>query len=406
MFCPKCGKQLPDNAKFCTGCGAQIGQVNEISQKKELKSSKPERSQKQVSNNIPGSYQTNFPSQIEMSQKTKETENKNKRTMIILFIILIVLILVAVGMAVFYFKVLNNGEQRIETVQKELDNDKADDNDEKIEEQEPEDDAEAQDDVEQNDSNADSDEETGVVSDTNEVVKNTILSGVPKALYSYRFEETLGNAQIVVRNTGDTMPEVTSDIEPQYVSGMDGKAVYLDGSYGVQLSDVKKIGTSYTIAFWMKADDLYAWAPYIHIGYDLLDSDRRNRIWLGQKESGVSVAPIISSERAVAKESFEIRPVDYAVNTIEPGMWYHIVFTVDGNRRGSRNSSLFGTLYVSGRYAGEGDIVLDTMNVDDFTVYLGINCWDKLYPVAFDDVKIWDQVLDEQQVLELFNAYQ
>lgn len=23
-FCTNCGKQLPDNAKFCTGCGAKI----------------------------------------------------------------------------------------------------------------------------------------------------------------------------------------------------------------------------------------------------------------------------------------------------------------------------------------------------------------------------------------------
>lgn len=397
MFCPKCGKQLPDNAKFCTGCGAQIGQVK---------------------NYIPNTQQSDFPSQIEMAQKSKETENKNKRTMIILFSILIVLILVAVGMAVFYFKEINN-DSRIESVQKELDND----DDEKNEEQESKEDDEAQDDEaqdggeqdneEQDDANADSDaddsepeEEAGVVSDTNEVVKNMILPGVPKALYSYEFEETLGNAQIVVRDATKTMPEVTSDIEPQYVFGMDGKAVYLDGSYGVQLSDVEKIGDSYTIAFWMKADELYAWAPYIHIGYDLLDSDRRNRIWLGQKEDGVSVAPIISSERAASQDSFEIRPGKNAVNTIEPGMWYHIVFTVDGNTKGSKNGRLLGTLYVSGRYAGKGDVVIDTMNVDDFTVYLGINCWDALYPVAFDGVKIWDQVLNEQQVLELFNAYQ
>lgn len=381
MFCPKCGKQLPDHVKFCTGCGTQIGQVKEKNQK-------------------------------------KESENKNKRTMIILFGILIVLILVAVGMAVFYFKEINN-DSRIESVQNEPDND----DDETTEEQEPEDDTEVQEDSEQADTESEdgeqedadigsdeesaaSEEETRVVSDTNEVVKNTILPGVPKALYSYEFDETLGNAQVVVRNAGETMPEVTSDIEPQYIPGMDGKAVYLDGTYGVQLSDVKRIGTSYTIAFWMRADALYAWAPYIHIGYDLLDSNRRSRIWIGQKEDGVSVAPIISSERAVAKESFEIRPKDYAVNTIEPGIWYHIVLTVDGNTRGSRAGSQLGTLYVSGRYAGEGDIVLDTMNVDDFTVYLAINCWDVLYPAAFDDVKIWDQVLDGQQVLELFNAYQ
>ena len=24
MFCPKCGKDLPDNSKFCKYCGSQI----------------------------------------------------------------------------------------------------------------------------------------------------------------------------------------------------------------------------------------------------------------------------------------------------------------------------------------------------------------------------------------------
>ena len=24
MFCSKCGKELPDNSRFCTGCGAKV----------------------------------------------------------------------------------------------------------------------------------------------------------------------------------------------------------------------------------------------------------------------------------------------------------------------------------------------------------------------------------------------
>ena len=110
-------------------------------------------------------------------------------------------------------------------------------------------------------------------------VPNTLLSLLPFD----NFDETLGNAQVVVRDTPPEMPRVSSDVEAQYVPGMDGSAVYLDGSYGIQLSDVKKIGTSYSIAFWMKADALYDWAPFIHIGYDLLSTDYKCRLWLGQK---------------------------------------------------------------------------------------------------------------------------
>ena len=67
---------------------------------------------------------------------------------------------------------------------------------------------------------------------------------------------------------------------------------------------------------------------------------------------------------------------------------------------------LFRSLYVAGKYVGEGDVVPDTLNTDDFDVYLGINCWDQLYPVAFDEVKIWDQVLDAGQIQELYSAYE
>ena len=172
------------------------------------------------------------------------------------------------------------------------------------------------------------------------------------------------------------------------------------------LSDVGRIGTSYTVAFWMKADDLQDWSPFIHIGHDLLDSENRARLWLGQKTDSVSVAPIISSESRRTADSFEIRPGNSAPNSIDPGVWYHIAFTVDGSRQGSRKGSVLGTLYVAGRYICEGDIVPDMMNTDNFEVYLGINCWDALYPVAFDDVKIWDQVLDGSQIQELYNAYE
>ncbi len=413
MFCPKCGKQLPDSSKFCTGCGAQLIQTDQSKQTKKPKQAKEPKQAKAVrlpepvKNEAAGMPSAGLSSQIGMSAKTKETENRNRRTMIILFVTLIVLIVIAVGMAIYYVKELHDSDNKGD-VESEIvngDDEEAQDPETMQEPQEQVDEAGAAD-PEQGTEETYAEETAPVVSDTNEVVKNTILAGVPKALYSYNFDETLGNAQVVVRDTPPEMPEVSSDVEAQYVPGMDGSAVYLDGSYGIQLSDVKKIGTSYSIAFWMKADALYDWAPFIHIGYDLLSTDYKCRLWLGQKTDGTSVAPILSSEQAVLSDSFEIRPEANAVSSMNAGVWYHIVFTVDGDTKGSRESSVFGTLYVSGRYAGSGDIVLNTMNVDDFTVYLGINCWDVLYPVAFDDVKIWDKVLTGQQVSQLFNAYQ
>lgn len=439
MYCTKCGKQISEGHKFCTGCGNPVVQPKQP--KAEQPQMQPPNRQPAEARNIPvqtpnvqapnvqpsnvqapnaqtSSVQTpqmkapdvqppNMPPVHYQETREPKKKDKSKNVIIILLVVLVILVLVAIGMAAYYFMVLRNdsndgtveteefaedidmtGEQEIDA---QTDLDTGDEQEEPIAEEPVEEPEE--------------EEEAKVTSDTNEVIKDTIIYSIPKSVYSYDFDESLGNAQVVIRKEADTMPEIVNDAEPRYVSGMDGYAVYLDGTYGIRLSDVEKVGTSYTVAFWMNADTFYDWAPFIHIGYNLLHSDLRCRLWLGQKTDGVSVAPIISSEQARTNNSFEIRPSG-AVRSMDPGVWYHIAFVVDGTDRGSSVNSLHGTLYVDGQYAGEGNIALDVMNVDNFDVYLGINCWDELYPVAFDSVKIWDQVLDADQVEELFNAYQ
>lgn len=389
MFCPKCGKQLSENAKFCGGCGSPVQPSVTIP---------PVNQTNPPSVTPPPVNPANLPSGLEMAQNTRDEERKNRKLTIILFTVLAVLILIAVGMGIYYFKVLRDSDDSSAAEQVE-ESDIREETEEPGEE-ETEDSAQ----TDQATESQEAEEIVGVVSDTNEVVADTILENIPKAVYSYQFNDELGNARVVVRNEPETEPE-EDDIEPQYVRGMDGKAVYLDGTYGIKLNDVEKVGESYTVAFWMKADRLCDWSPFIHIGYDPFDSNKRVRLWLAQKTDGASIAPIISSERVETGDSFEIRPGQSMPNRIEPDVWYHIAFTVDASKQGSRTGSVLGTLYVAGQRIGDGDIVLDTMNVDDFDVYLGINCWDELYPVAYDDVKIWDQVLSGEQIQELYHAY-
>lgn len=413
MFCPKCGKQIADGYKFCTGCGnpiVQPGSTPQKQQKPEIqqpKMQKPNR-QPEEAQNVSDAQAPNMTFHLQKTQETKQAENKNKRVMIILFVVLVMLVLVAIGMAVYYFSVLrgdsDSGDKETEKITEESNTDDGQDNEGDDDEAASET-ADPEEETDDAAPAAEEEEEAKVTSDTNEVIKDTIIYSIPKSVYSYDFDEDLGNAQVVIRKDADTMPEVADNKEPQYVVGIDGKAVYLDGSYGILLSDVQRVGTSYTVAFWMKADAFCDWSPFIHIGYGLMDNSKRCRIWLGQKTDGSPIAPIISSEQARTGSGFEIRPTG-VVSSMQPGVWYHIVFTVDGSKPGSNANSVRGTLYVAGQYAGEGNIALDTMDVDDFDVYLGINCWDELYPVAFDGVKIWDQVLDAGQVEELFNAYQ
>lgn len=429
MFCPKCGKQILEIAKFCNGCGNPIPSFSEepigtqdsfAKLPEQMKSSNQEKlpeQKEEQDQQIPVTPQdiqfvedidrmsaptSNSTSDIAMDRYVRDEECKNRKLTIILYIILVMLILMVAGIAGCYVMIIKNRDisanNRIEeskNVEGVMQTKEVSETEEEEQEQNADQGAEPNEFA----------EDEGVVSETNEVVRDIILENIPKAAYSYSFNDTLGNARAVIRNEPETDPEETDDIQPQYMRGIDEKAVYLDGTYGIKLSDVESVGDSYTIAFWMKADQLCDWSPFIHIGQNLTDPTKRVRLWLGQKTDTASIAPIISSERVQTESSYEIRPGDAMPNTIEAGVWYHIAFTVDGLRQGSKQGRLLGTLYVDGNYVAEGDVVPDMMNVEDFSVYLGINNWDEMYPVAFDEVKIWNQVLDEGQIEELYSAY-
>lgn len=337
MFCPKCGKQILEIAKFCNGCGnpiplsveepigAQDGSAKLFEQMKpsnqeKLFEQKEEQSQTmsvapqdirsvqeidQMS--VPAS---NVPSDIEMERCIKEEERKNRKLTIILYMVLAMLILMVAGIAGCYVKILKNRDSVEKNQIKEFGNVEGVTQTNEILETEEE--------QEQN-----TDQETEleasveeIVSETNEVIGDTILENIPKAVYSYSFNDTLENARVVIRIEPEMDPEETDDIQPQYVRGIDKQAVYLDGTYGIKLSDVESVGDSYTIAFWMKADQLCDWSPFIHIGQNLTDPTKRVRLWLGQKTDTVSIAPIISSERVQTDDSYEIRPGDAMPNTM------------------------------------------------------------------------------------------
>lgn len=354
MFCTKCGKQIAEGAKFCPGCGAPTGRMQ---QGRQGRGERPARQ----------SVQTDIP--------RAASGGRNLKIMLAAF--LGVLALAGIGTGIFFLVSgrSKGGEGAVaETAAAGT-----------AEETQTEEGAQK------------------VTSDTNEVVNNRILDNVPKAVSAYDFEDGADGAQAVVRNDVEQQPEA-ADVAVQYVDGIEGRAVYLDGTYGLKLNSVGRIGESYTVAFWIKADALYDWSPFIHISYDILDPDRRCRLWVGQKTDGNSVAPILSSEQARDESIYEIRP-DGMDGTMQPGVWYYIVFTVDGTRSGSSNDSVLGTLYVGGEKVGEGDVARDVMNADDPEVDLGINCWDALFPAAYDGVKIWDRTLDEEQVKELYQAY-
>ena len=191
-----------------------------------------------------------------------------------------------------------------------------------------------------------------------------------------------------------------------YQSGIEGKSVYLDGTYGIQLADLQNVGETYTICFWMKAENFCDWSPFIQIGSDFLDTKGlRNYITVNQKTDGQPVSPIFNSVQNQYGNSFEIRPDNSSIKSLNTDMWYYITLVVDGSKKGTMSHTVKGKMYLGGQLIGSGNVATGTLNNDSLTAYLGINCWDKLYSVYFDEVRIWDQVLSEDQIYTLYQAY-
>ena len=169
---------------------------------------------------------------------------------------------------------------------------------------------------------------------TKEIVNDSILSNVPAADYAYSFDKKLGNAKVVVRqgdyagyNAEGAYPEEAVEKSPLFTDGVEGEALYLDGSYGVELTDIVPLSDSYTIAFWFKAEELYDWSPFLVIGSHMMnDNPEQNYICFNKKtsEDGEAVVPIFNTINAVYGNSCEVRPSLEEKKCINLNEWNYI----------------------------------------------------------------------------------
>lgn len=103
---------------------------------------------------------------------------------------------------------------------------------------------------------------------------------VPEALYHWSFDDATGIAAVVQGdkaadsiNDGATYDIIPSDHEIMFANGPVGQCLYLDGKYGVQLTDLASIDTdAYTISFWMNADRLSTYGPVVQMGRNIGDT--------------------------------------------------------------------------------------------------------------------------------------
>lgn len=258
-------------------------------------------------------------------------------------------------------------------------------------------------------------EKPEVDSSSKEIIKDVLLSNVPKADYSYSFNGKLTDAVVVTR-AGDvgrfnegTYPKMSEDVFPLFTEGVEGDALYLDGSYGVALQGVEPLNESYTISFWFRADELFDWSPFLMIGSHLMDvGGSQSYLSINRKttEEGEQVVPIFNTIDAALNNSCEVRPSMEQKKWVNLNEWVYITICADASASsGAAEGRAMGYLYLNSELIGSGEVSLLNMEAENVYAYLGISCYDELFRASYDEVHIWKQLLDESQISSMYTAY-
>jgi hypothetical protein len=238
-------------------------------------------------------------------------------------------------------------------------------------------------------------------------------------------------------NDGATYGLEATDVSFSYTDGPVGQALYLDGSYGLDLGLEATNTDTYTISFWVNADRLATYGPTLQLGYNIgKNSDNGyNVTWLNvtQCEWGDSTSenagkefPIVWSRNVAsdAEDGTVCWPWMCAFDDQIYGKreWAMVTIVCSGE---SQESPL-GTTTVGAQYYINGQLVYDSQdnyengtyfeytwdatlapNImqpgdDTFEAYFGINYWDTVFKGFIDDLYVFDQALTAGQVQSLY----
>lgn len=198
---------------------------------------------------------------------------------------------------------------------------------------------------------------------------------------AFTFEGTTDGSAAVSKAS---VPAVIKNPAYTYETGKFGKAMTLNGSYGLKLlDDASVLGEAYTISFWMKAKSVgNQFNPTITAGTFSpeywLNLTLDGKIW---SKNGDYIATPASSA--------------YVAN-----QWQHVALVV--NPKEDENST--GTLYVDGEVVSTGSVASGIMTKSKGKVYFGVNAWDALFQGGVDDIMLFNKALTDAEVSGLMDS--
>lgn len=204
-----------------------------------------------------------------------------------------------------------------------------------------------------------------------------VFGAKPKSIFN--FENTTDGAKAVLKGTTPTEVEKTY----QYVAGVHGgKALSLDGTYGMDLGETSALGDSYSISFWMNPTSLGGSVDPIFAAGTFSP-----QYWLN----------VTAADRGIWCQAngtwFDIPAPTKKYTT---GVWQHVLVTVE-----SKNGTSTGKLYLNGECVTSGTVANGVMTQANARAYFGVNGWDAYFNGTVDEIMLFDRVVTEDEAIAL-----
>lgn len=238
---------------------------------------------------------------------------------------------------------------------------------------------------------------------------------------------------------GGSLGIAPADVTFAYADGPVGQAIYLDGSFGLDLGLEPTNTDTYTVSFWVNAARLSNFGPTLQIGYNIgRAADAGNNVtWMNVTQTefpGFKAFPIVWSrnEASDAQDGTDCWPWMWAFADEDNGItgkkeWAMVTVVCSGEvQNGPVGSTTAGAqFYVNGQlvydsqenystngasmgweggYTWDATLAPNIMKPGDseFESYFGINFWDTIFKGFLDDLYVFDSALSAGQVASLY----
>lgn len=175
--------------------------------------------------------------------------------------------------------------------------------------------------------------------------------------------------------TGNRLDNTGGEIS--FVEGKNGKAAAFNGNSGVRLPNGVISSNSYSVALWLKPEQLTQYTTTFFGARDVNN-------WVSFVPKGVGNQTMIWSGTAWYDAVTGL--------TIPQGEWTHLAFTVDEGQI---------SVFVNGEEKFSGSGFPNVFTTTNGAFGLGVNYWDTPYKGLMDELHIYEGALTAEQILEL-----